>query len=160
MSRPSLAPSPTVLVVDDEMPLRQYMARVMADDGYRVLMATDGVEALAMVDRSDPRVDLVITDVTMPLMNGAELAAQLATQLLPPPVLFVSGGHGLTDVPGPMLQKPFLPADLSALVRSLIKREEGRLASGSAGMGVSTRGSFRAERGIAPPTFWRDLDSA
>ena len=130
MSHPRLSPSPTVLVVDDEMPLRHYMARVMVDDGYHVLMAADGMEALAMVDRSDPRVDLVITDVSMPLMNGPELAAQLATQLLPPPVLFVSGGPGLTDVPGPMLQKPFLPADLSAMVRSLINGEAGRLVSG------------------------------
>jgi DNA-binding response OmpR family regulator len=95
-------------------------------------MAADGMEALAMVDRSDPKVDLVITDVMMPLMNGPELAAQLATQLLPPPVLFVSGGHGLTDVPGPVLQKPFLPADLSALVRSLMGGAAGQPGSGSA----------------------------
>ena len=123
MNQDSLSQQSTVLVVDDEMPLRHYMARVMSDDGYHVLMAADGVEALAMVDRSDPKVDLVITDVSMPSMNGPELAAQLATQRLPPPVLFVSGGHGLVDVPGPMLQKPFLPRDLSALVRSLIKGE-------------------------------------
>jgi two-component system cell cycle sensor histidine kinase/response regulator CckA len=110
----------TVLVVDDEMPLRHYMARVMADEGYRVLTAADGIEALALLERSDSRVDLVITDVMMPLMTGPELAAELASQLLPPPVLFVSGGHSLGDVPGPILQKPFLPGDLSALVRSLI----------------------------------------
>jgi CheY-like chemotaxis protein len=114
------SPQSTVLVVDDEMPLRHYMARVMADEGYRVLMAADGIEALAMLERGDSRVDLVITDVLMPLMTGPELAAQLAAQLLPPPVLFVSGGHGMGDVPGPILQKPFLPAELSALVRSLI----------------------------------------
>lgn len=110
----------TVLVVDDEMQLRHYMARVMADEGYRVLTAADGVEALSLLGRSDSRVDLVITDVRMPRMSGPELAAQLAAQLLPPPVLFVSGGGGLVDVPGPMLRKPFLPDDLSAMVRSLI----------------------------------------
>ena len=132
MNQDSLSQQSTVLVVDDEMPLRHYMARVMADDGYRVLTAADGMEALAMVDRRDPKVDLVITDVSMPLMNGPELAAQLATQLLPPPVLFVSGGHALIDVPGPMLQKPFLPADLSALVRSLIGGAAGQRGTGSA----------------------------
>ena len=120
----------TVLVVDDEFPIRHYIARVMADEGYHVLTAGDGIEALAVLERSDPRVDLVITDVLMPLMTGPELAAQLAVQQLPPPVLFVSGGHSLGDVPGPMLQKPFLPADLSALVRSLISGEAGRLVSG------------------------------
>ena len=130
MNRDSPFRQSTVLVVDDEMPLRHYMARVMADDGYHVLMAADGIEALAMLNRSDPKVDLVITDVVMPLMNGPELAAQLATQLLPPPVLFVSGGHSLGDVPGPMLQKPFLPGDLSALVRALINGEAGRLVCG------------------------------
>lgn len=119
MSR-ALSQQSTVLVVDDELPLRHYMARVMADEGYRVLMAADGIEALSLLERSDSRVDLVITDVVMPLMSGPELAAQLASQLLSPPVLFVTGGHGLGNVPGPMLRKPFLPADLSSLVRSLI----------------------------------------
>ncbi len=120
MSRPLPSPPATVLVVDDEAPLRHYMARVMTDDGYRVLVAADGKEALALVENADSRVDLVITDVIMPLMTGPELAAQLATQLLPPPVLFVSGSHNLRDVPGPMLRKPFLPDDLSTMVRSLI----------------------------------------
>jgi two-component system cell cycle sensor histidine kinase/response regulator CckA len=120
MNRAYPSPQSTVLVVDDEMPLRHYMARVMVDEGYRVLTAANGVEALALLGQSDSRVDLVITDVLMPLMTGPELAAQLAAQLLPPPVLFVSGGHGMEDVPGPILQKPFLPAELGALVRSLI----------------------------------------
>ena len=119
----------TVLVVDDELPLRHYMARVMADEGYRVLMAADGIEALVHLEKSDSRVDLVITDVLMPLMTGPELAVQLAAQRLPPPVLFVSGGHSMGEVPGPILQKPFLPADLRALVRSLISGESSRLVS-------------------------------
>jgi DNA-binding response OmpR family regulator len=110
----------TVLVVDDESQLRQYMARVMADDGYRVLTAGGGIEALALLDESESSVDLVITDIVMPSMSGLELAARLAAKLLPLPVLFVSGGHGLGDVPGPFLQKPFLPAELSARVRSVI----------------------------------------
>ncbi len=119
MSRAIPDPQPTVLIVDDEMPLRHYMARVMADEGYRVLMAADGIEALALME-SGPGIDLVITDVLMPVMTGPELAARLAMRNLPPPVLFVSGGHGLGHVPGPTLQKPFLPAELSAFVRSLV----------------------------------------
>ena len=122
-------PQSTVMVVDDEMPLRHYMARVMADEGYGVLMAADGLEALQLLEKSDSRVDLVITDVVMPVMTGPELAALLAAQPLSPPVLFVSGSHSLRDVPGPMLQKPFLPSDLSALVRSLISDQAGRLIS-------------------------------
>jgi CheY-like chemotaxis protein len=87
-------PQSTVLVVDDEVQLRAYMARVLGDQG---------------------------TDVVMPFMTGPELAAELAAQPLPPPVLFVSGGHTLRDVPGPVLHKPFLPADLTTLVHSLIR---------------------------------------
>jgi two-component system, cell cycle sensor histidine kinase and response regulator CckA len=120
MSR-ALPVQSTVLVVDHEVQLRRYMARVMADEGYRVLTAADGIEALALLESSDSRVDLVITDVVMPVMTGPELAAHLATQPLPPPVLFVSGGHSLKDVPGPTLRKPFLPGDLTTLVHSLIR---------------------------------------
>jgi CheY-like chemotaxis protein len=117
----------TILVVDDEIPLRDYMARVMAGDGYCVLTAGDGIEALTLLESSRSRVDLVITDVVMPRMNGPELAAQLAAQLLSPPILFVSGGHSLGEIPGPMLRKPFRATDLSVLVRSLIRGGEEAL---------------------------------
>jgi CheY-like chemotaxis protein len=108
----------TVLVVDDEEPLRQYLARVMAGDGYRVLVAGDGLEALAVLEQSPTRVDLVITDVRMPRMGGPELAARLAAKPSPPPVLFISGSH--TEVPGPLVKKPFLPDDLSLTARSIL----------------------------------------
>lgn len=106
---------PTVLVVDDEEPVRRYLARVMADEGYQVLAAGDGLEALALLEQSPTRIDLVITDVLMPGMTGPELAARLATRPSRPPILFVSGSH--TDVPGPLVKKPFLPADLSLTAR-------------------------------------------
>ena len=106
---------PTVLVVDDEEPLRRYLARVMTDEGYHVLIAESGLEALAVLEHSTTRVDLVITDVLMPGMTGPELAVRLAAQPSPPPILFVSGSH--TDVPGPLVRKPFLPDDLSLTAR-------------------------------------------
>ena len=110
----------TVLVVDDEELLRQYVARVMANEGYRVLVAADGLEALALFENGASPIDLVITDVLMPVMDGVELASRLATRAAPPRVLFVTGGHGLSDLPGPVLWKPFLPDDLRALVRGLL----------------------------------------
>ena len=110
----------TILVVDDEEPLRDYMGRVMTDDGYRVLVAENGLEALALLEKA-PGIDLVITDVAMPVMTGPEMAARIASQPEPPPVLFVSGGHGQADLPGPLLKKPFGPADLSRLVRWLLR---------------------------------------
>jgi CheY-like chemotaxis protein len=77
----------TVLVVDDEEPLRHYMGRVLADDGYRVLVAGNGLEALALLEKCAPGIHLVVTDVSMPMMTGPEMAAHIATQPEPPPVL-------------------------------------------------------------------------
>ena len=105
----------TVLVVDDEEPLRRYITRVMEDAGYHVLTARDGLEGLALLAQSRSPIRLVVTDVSMPRMTGPELAARVATQPHPPPVLFVSGDRGHTDLPGPLLGKPFLPHELSTL---------------------------------------------
>jgi Uma2 family endonuclease len=63
---------PTILVVDDEEPLRRYMSRVMEDGGYRCLSARDGVEALLLLELDRFPVQLVITDVSMPRMSGPE----------------------------------------------------------------------------------------
>lgn len=72
MMSPAVQPlQPTVLVVDDEEPLRRYMGRVMAEDGYRVLVAESGQEALALFEQCGVDIQLVITDVSMPLMRRA-----------------------------------------------------------------------------------------
>lgn len=110
----------TVLVVDDEDLLRRFIARVMADDGYRVLEAANGIEALAWFGNGGSPIHLVITDILMPGMGGVELATQLALRSPPPPVLFVTGGHDHSDLPGPVLWKPFLPSHLSTMVRQLL----------------------------------------
>jgi two-component system, cell cycle sensor histidine kinase and response regulator CckA len=117
---------PTVLVVDDEEPLRRYLGRVMADEGYHVLTAESGLEALAVLEHSPTRIDLVITDVLMPGMTGPELAARLAARPSPPPILFVSGSH--IDVPGPLVRKPFLPDDLSLTARWVLHGGRPQLA--------------------------------
>jgi CheY-like chemotaxis protein len=113
----------TVLVVDDEEVLRSYMARVLQSEGYSVIEAENGVEALRFLSRKDTGVvvDLVITDVRMPIMGGRDLAATLAQGGASPPVLFVSGSHTSSDVSGPLLRKPFLPGDLSAFARALLQ---------------------------------------
>ena len=113
----------TVLVVDDEESLRSYMTRVLESEGYAVIEAEDGVEALSLLSRkhAGAAVDLVITDVRMPRMGGRELAASLLQAGTPPPVLFVSGSHMPSDLSGPLLRKPFMPDDLSALARELLQ---------------------------------------
>jgi two-component system, cell cycle sensor histidine kinase and response regulator CckA len=117
----------TVLIVDDEQSLRSYMARVLESEGYAVLEAENGVEALSLLSRKDAGVvvDLVITDVRMPVMGGRALAASLAKDRTSPPVLFVSGSHMSSDVSGPLLKKPFMPDDLSALARELLQIPPG-----------------------------------
>ena len=110
----------TVLVVDDEELLRRYAARVIADEGHRVFVAGDGFGALALLDSGAPPIDLVITDVLMPGMDGVELAKRLATRRPAPRVLFVTGGHRLSALPGPVLWKPFLADDLREMVRRLL----------------------------------------
>jgi CheY-like chemotaxis protein len=117
----------TVLVVDDEEILRSYMTRVLESEGYSVIEAENGEEALSFLNRKDTAavVDLVITDVRMPGMGGRELAASLARDGASLPVLFVSGSHMPSDLSGPLLRKPFMPGDLSALARELLQVPPG-----------------------------------
>jgi CheY-like chemotaxis protein len=116
----------TVLVVDDEEPLRLYVTRIMEDEGYRTLSAGDGAEALRLLDESEDLVQLVITDILMPNMDGLELAARLARRAHAPPVLFMSGNK-LINLNGPLLTKPFLPQDLGRMVRRLMAFQPGPL---------------------------------
>ena len=122
----------TVLVVDDEEILRSYMTRVLESEGYSVIEAENGVEALSLLSRKDTGVvvDLVITDVRMPRMGGRALAASLAQHHASPPVLFVSGSHTPSDVSGPLLRKPFTPDALSALARELLQVPAGSSSYG------------------------------
>jgi CheY-like chemotaxis protein len=112
----------TVLVVDDEDALRRYMSRVMEDAGYHVLVAQDGLHGLSLFHASRFPVELVITDVCMPRMTGPELAACIASGQYPPPVLFMSGGYADSDLPGPVLRKPFLPRDLTWMAGQMLSR--------------------------------------
>ena len=117
---------PTVLVVDDEEPLRRYMSRVIEGGGYRCITARDGVEALLLLELDRFPVQLVVTDVSMPRMGGPELAARLDSRPHRPPVLFVSGNHEGTDLPGPLLRKPFFGGDLSRLVDEMVGGKTSR----------------------------------
>lgn len=112
----------TILVVDDEEPLRRYLTRALGDAGYQVVTARDGSEALDQLRTSRFPVQLVITDVSMTGMTGPELAAHIATEAYPPPVLFVSADHAFLDLPGMVLRKPFLPGDLRQVVELLLHR--------------------------------------
>lgn len=120
---------PAVLVVDDENEVRVVTRRILEEAGYIVWEATGGGEALRLL--TERIVDVVITDIRMPGMDGWQLAAVLKTMTPPKPVLFVSGyaAHtGAIALPGPVLAKPFRPAQLIDEVRRLLEDRQPRSA--------------------------------
>jgi CheY-like chemotaxis protein len=111
-----------VLVVDDVESVRRLIRRVLEHAGHRVLEAKDGVEALACL-AENPAVELVLTDLRMPNMDGWELATHLAGRSPRVPVLFMSGfdEHLASDtVAGPVLPKPFTSQRLDELIRQVL----------------------------------------
>ena len=113
----------TILVVDDEQPLRDLLADVLEMDGHRVIVAGNGREALAIA-RSD-RPDLVASDVMMPLLNGVRLCQQLKADpsTASVPVILMSS-VGPRVVAGSsadaFLRKPFDLDEVETLVRRLL----------------------------------------
>jgi two-component system cell cycle sensor histidine kinase/response regulator CckA len=116
-----------VVVVEDEANVRQYMARVLADAGFRVLVSHDGEEAIALLTKLGRSVvSLVVSDVTMPRRSGLELAAAVATRSPTLPVLLVSG-QPPESWHGPFLPKPFTPDALIAAVQDLLPPLQSRV---------------------------------
>jgi len=113
-----------VLVVDDEEVVRAIMTRTPEEEGYVVLEARNGREALERLAAHRGQVDLVLSDVVMPLMGGRELGARLAIDYPDLPVIWMSGypRYAVFDErPGQaFLQKPIPPEVLAAAVRELL----------------------------------------
>ena len=116
----------TVLVVEDEESVRTLAGRVLAEAGYAVVTARDGREALAMVE-DGVALDLVLTDVVMPVMGGRELCDRVRSARPGLPVVFMSGytgtdvlRRGLRETGAPFLQKPFSPDSLTRKVREVL----------------------------------------
>ena len=116
--------SETVLLVEDEEMVRQLAATVLQANGYTVLAARDGREALAIAERHQGRIHLLMTDVVMPGMGGQELAERLRSVRPSMRVLYMSGytdnaivHHGMLEPGTVFLQKPFLPKALARKVR-------------------------------------------
>lgn len=117
----------TVLVVDDEEVLRGNLARRLAKEGYRVLEAGNGREAMQLVDDAQHDIRLVITDIRMPVMNGYELADRLTMRPDPMPMIFISGyRQSSIALPGPVFMKPFSTDHLLSEVRRLLGARAGK----------------------------------
>ena len=107
--------TPTVLVVDDESEVRALIAEVLRGSGYHVVVAADGDAAIALLERATRPVDLLVTDVVMPVMSGTDLAARVTSSSPSTRVLFVSGfvPAGSPSLRGaPLVAKPLHRAEL------------------------------------------------
>ena len=117
----------TILVVEDELPLRELAARILSTAGYTVLQAANVTDALALLAGRPEPVDLVFTDVVMPGMNGRELVARLSVLRPAMRVLYTSGytedailRHGVLDDPRRFLSKPYTPSVLRRRIREAL----------------------------------------
>ena len=118
--------SETVLVVEDEEMVRRLAVRMLTGQGYRVLEARNGREALALLETT-PEVRLVLTDVIMPVMGGRELAESLQALPAPPEIIFMSGytedavtRQGILQAGLHFIQKPFDLVTLLQRVRAIL----------------------------------------
>jgi CheY-like chemotaxis protein len=118
----------TVLLVEDEPVVRSLIVDVLRDLGYRALEAADGPSGLKIL-QSRRRIDLLVTDVGLPGLNGRQLADQARERRPDLKVLFITGyaenatvSHGFLDPGMEMVTKPFAIEDLAIRIREMIER--------------------------------------
>jgi CheY-like chemotaxis protein len=119
----------SILLVEDNEQVRELSLAILHRQGYSVITAENGREALAVLDRHEGPVHLLLTDVVMPGMNGRELFIEAVEKHPGLKVLFMSGytdnviaHHGVLDPGVAFIQKPFSVKDLAAKVREALDR--------------------------------------
>jgi len=118
----------TILLVEDEKQVRALTREIFLTAGYRVLEAEQGPEALALSERHQGPIHLLVTDLVMPRMSGRELADRLIALHPGLSVLLMSGypddylGYDLRAAGYHVIQKPFSPEALLTTVRTLLDR--------------------------------------
>jgi len=119
--------SENLLVVEDEPALRELLKSTLSRLGYRVTAAENGQEALRLVEKEDLKIDLLLSDVVMPGMNGLEIAEKLRQRQKNFKVLFISGYADRVIVQQeviarkiPFLQKPFSQIELAHKIRDVL----------------------------------------
>jgi PAS domain S-box-containing protein len=117
----------TVLLVEDEEPVRRIAERILIGDGYRVLAAADGEEAMHIANQAPGKIQLLLTDVVMPNMNGSELAGKVSERNPGLRVLYMSGytddvivRHGMLKPDTQFIGKPFNSMALRRKVREVL----------------------------------------
>ena len=120
----------TILVVEDDADLRAYLADILRNLNYHVIAVSNAQTALTIVLQAEKRIDLLLTDIVMPGINGRELARR-AQEIRPAmPVLYMTGysrnavvHHGRLDEGVELLQKPVSQAELAAGVRKMLDND-------------------------------------
>jgi CheY-like chemotaxis protein len=124
-----LTGSETILLVEDDNDVRQFAATVLKSRGYKVLEAADAADALQIGRNYEGPIDLLVTDVVMPGMNGPKLSSELMRIRPGLRVLYISGytenavaHHGVLKTGVEYLAKPFSPGELAHKVREVIEK--------------------------------------
>jgi DNA-binding response OmpR family regulator len=126
--RPAVAArtSETILIVEDEAAVRNLVASALRNEGYELLLAATGDEALTIADAHHGPIELLLTDATMPGKSGVELAALLRARRPDLRVIIMSGYNEQTLASAPagadLLQKPFTPLELRRRIRAALGR--------------------------------------
>jgi CheY-like chemotaxis protein len=124
----SMANAGSVLIVEDDIGVRKFTAQVLRDAGWIALEAEDPAGALAIASRESQRIDLLLTDVVMPGLNGSELAERVCAMRPGLRVLFMSGyapeeivASGALATGEQLIRKPFTPSVLRQRVAQTLK---------------------------------------
>jgi len=118
--RPDAPDQPVILLADDEVVVRNVIRVTLERQGYFLLVADDGQEALTLSRRYPGEIHLLLSDIQMPMMNGIELSQQIRTERPSIRIVLMSGhseetAHGL-----PFLHKPFVPQTLIETIQGVL----------------------------------------
>jgi two-component system, cell cycle sensor histidine kinase and response regulator CckA len=119
----------TILVVDDEPQIRGLIRKVLERESYRVMDAEDGLQALSICEQSGVRIDLLLTDIVMPRLDGIELARRVSERLPETRVLYMSGKCEMRTVARDVQQRGFGFLGKPFSVKSLLESVREALAA-------------------------------
>ena len=113
---------PCILLAEDDPDVRRLLTDVLTGEGFHVLSASNGEAALKLARKHSGQIDLLITDVQMPKLDGFDLRERLCLERPDIKLLVISGalGSNILGADFPLLRKPFLPSELASKVREIL----------------------------------------